>query len=200
MVLILDRQHYGKPNQNDLGAGADLDGDGKVELDEREANLTPLYIDAAKQLAEAEGHTVYVLDSGWYSDRHEQAIGIAMSHPDDMCAYIACHLNAGGGNYSLALHDYRSHGGEKLALAVAAGMSTRISEIERNLVRAASPDDWSNAYNTIKGIYAGPGNLSGVCFEPVFMDNIEHQALLTPEGLRLLGQILAESCIAWGTG
>ncbi len=76
MVLILDRQHYGKPNQNDLGAGADLDGDGKVELDEREANLTPLYIAAAKQLAEAEGHTVYVLDSGWYSDRHEQAVEI----------------------------------------------------------------------------------------------------------------------------
>ena len=50
MVLILDRQHYGKPGQNDLGAGADLDGDGVVELDEREANLTLLYINAAKQL------------------------------------------------------------------------------------------------------------------------------------------------------
>jgi hypothetical protein len=199
MVLILDRQHYGKPGQNDLGAGADLDGDGVVELDEREANLTLLYINAAKQLAEAQGHTVYVLDSGWYSDRHEQAIGIALSHPDDMCAYIACHLNAGGGSYSLALHDYRSHGGENLAKAVATEMSVKIPEISRHLVRAASPDEWTNGYYTVKGIYAGPGNLSGVCFEPVFMDNVEHQALLTPEGLVLLGQILANACIAWGT-
>jgi len=199
MVLILDRQHYGKPGQNDLGAGADLDGDGVVELDEREANLTLLYINAAKQLAEAQGHTVYVLDSGWYSDRHEQAIQIAQSHPDDMCAYVACHLNAGGGSYSLALHDYRSHGGENLAKAVATEMSVKIPEISRHLVRAASPDEWTNGYYTVKGIYAGPGNLSGVCFEPVFMDNVEHQALLTPEGLVLLGQILANACIAWGT-
>ena len=199
MVLILDRQHYGKPGQNDLGAGADLDGDGVVELDEREANLTLLYINAAKQLAEAQGHTVYVIDAGWYSARHEQAIQIALSHPDDMCAYIACHLNAGGGSYSLALHDYRSHGGENLAKAVATEMSVKIPEISRHLVRAASPDEWTNGYYTVKGIYAGPGNLSGVCFEPVFMDNVEHQALLTPEGLVLLGQILANACIAWGT-
>ena len=40
MVLILDRQHYGKPGQNDLGAGADLDGDNVVAIDERVANLT----------------------------------------------------------------------------------------------------------------------------------------------------------------
>tara|TARA_R110000796_G_scaffold252590_1_gene388284 strand:+ start:1802 stop:2401 length:600 start_codon:yes stop_codon:yes gene_type:complete len=199
MVLILDRQHYGKPGQNDLGAGADLDGDGKVELDEREANLTLLYINAAKEMAEAEGHTVYVLDSGWYSDRHEQAIGIAMSHPDDMCAYIACHLNAGGGDYSLALFDYRSHGGENLATAVAAEMSVQLPHISRHLVRAASPDEWTNGYYTVKGIYAGPGNLSGVCFEPVFMDNEDHQKYLDQDGLALLGYILANACIDWGT-
>ena len=199
MVIILDRQHYGKPGQNDLGAGADLDGDGVVELDEREANLTPIYISAAKELAESEGHTVYVLDAGWYSARHEQAIQIAKSHPDDMCAYIACHLNAGGGAYSLALHDYRSHGGKKLAKAVATEMSAQLTEIDRHLVRAASPEDWTNGYNTIKGIYAGPGNLSGVCFEPLFMDNVEHQKYLDHDGLALLGYILANACIAWGT-
>ena len=39
MIVILDRQHYGKPGKNDLGAGADLNHDGKVESDEREARL-----------------------------------------------------------------------------------------------------------------------------------------------------------------
>ena len=61
MVVILDRQHYGKPNRNDLGAGVDLDGSGTIDNDEREANLTPLYIEAAKQLLEADNHTVFIL-------------------------------------------------------------------------------------------------------------------------------------------
>ena len=58
MVLILDRQHYGKPGRDDLGAGVDLNDDGIVERNEREANLTLIYIEAAKRFAEAEGHTV----------------------------------------------------------------------------------------------------------------------------------------------
>jgi len=198
MVVILDRQHYGKPNRNDLGAGVDLDGSGTIDNDEREANLTPLYIEAAKQLLEADNHTVFILDSGWYADRHEKAIEIARAHPDDMCAYIACHLNAGKGDYSVSLYDHRSGGGRKLALSIAASLSDQLTGVERHLTKAASPDLWNNAYNTIKGIYAGPGNLSGVCFEPVFMDTEEHQQYLTHDGLTLIGQCLAEGCMAWG--
>jgi hypothetical protein len=198
MVVILDRQHYGKPNRNDLGAGVDLDGSGTIDNDEREANLTPLYIEAAKQLLEADNHTVFILDSGWYADRHEKAIEIARAHPDDMCAYIACHLNAGKGDYSVSLYDHRSGGGRRLSLSVAAALSDQLTGVERHLTKAASPDLWNNAYNTIKGIYAGPGNLSGVCFEPVFMDTEEHQQYLTHDGLALIGQCLAEGCMAWG--
>ena len=198
MVLILDRQHYGKPGQNDLGAGADLDGDNVVAIDEREANLTLIYIEAAKDLAESEGHTVYVIDSGWYSSRHEKAIEIAREHPDDMCAYIACHLTAGGGDYSVCLYDHRSGGGRKLSTSVSALLSDQLPDVNRHLIKSASPDQWNNAYNTIKGIYAGPGNLSGMCFEPVFMDTDEHQRLLSHDGLALIGQLLAEGCIAWG--
>ena len=135
MVLILDRQHYGKPGQNDLGAGADLDGDNVVAIDEREANLTLIYIEAAKELAESEGHTVYVIDSGWYSSRHERAIEIARAHPDDMCAYIACHLNAGGGDYSVCLYDHRSGGGRKLSTSVSALLSDQLPDVNRHLTR-----------------------------------------------------------------
>ena len=198
MVVILDRQHYGKPNRNDLGAGVDLDGSGVIDSDEREANLTLIYIEAAKALLEADNHTVIILDSGWYADRHERAIEIARAYPDDMCAYIACHLNAGKGDYSVSLYDHRSGGGRRLALSVAAALSDQLTDVERHLTKAASPDLWNNAYNTIKGIYAGPGNLSGVCFEPVFMDTEEHQRYLTTEGLTLIGQCLAEGCMSWG--
>jgi hypothetical protein len=37
-----------------------------------------------------------------------------------------------------------------------------------------------------------------MCFEPVFMDTDEHQRLLSHDGLALIGQLLAEGCIAWG--
>lgn len=200
MVLILDRQHYGKPGRDDLGAGVDLNDDGIVERNEREANLTLIYIEAAKRFAEAEGHTVYVIDSDWYSVRHEKAIQIAEAHPDDMCAYIACHLNAGGGNYSVCLYDHRSGGGRRLAADVSATLSTQLPEVSRHLTKSASPDLWNNAYHTISGVYSGPGNLSGMCFEPVFMDTEAHQSLLNESGLTLIGTLLAEGCILWGVG
>jgi len=155
VIVILDRQHYGKPGKNDLGAGADLDGDGKVQDDEREANLTLVYIEAAKQMLEADGHTVHILDSGWYSSRHEQAAGIALANPDDKCAYIACHLNAGGGDYSVALYDHRSTGGHKLALSIAAAMASDITAVGRHLVKASSRT--SGATRTTRSRASTPG-------------------------------------------
>lgn len=38
MIVIFDRQYYGKPNQNDLGAGVDLDADVLVDIQARIAN------------------------------------------------------------------------------------------------------------------------------------------------------------------
>tara|TARA_A100001391_G_scaffold39073_2_gene21640 strand:+ start:770 stop:1384 length:615 start_codon:yes stop_codon:yes gene_type:complete len=197
MIVILDRQHYGKPGKDDLGAGVDLDGDGKVESDEREARLTPTYIYAAKDYLASRGHIVYVLQEGWYSDRHVEACGIAHQHVDQKVAYIACHLNAGGGNYSVTLSDERSKGGYKLAQSIATNMSTELPEVARHLVKECSPDLWTNAYYTIKGIYSGPANISGVCFEPLFMDNTDHQELLDDEGLKRIGVILAQGCLSW---
>lgn len=198
MVVILDRQHFGKPGRDDLGAGVDLNDDGVIEREEREAVLTLGYIEAAKEMLEADNHKVFILDSGWYGDRHERAVELAKAYPDDMVAYIACHLNAGGGDYSVCLYDHRSGGGRKLALSVAASLADQLPGVRRHLTKAASPDLWNNAYHTVKGIYAGPGNLSGICFEPVFMDRAEHHSYLTPDGLTLIGQALAEGCMAWG--
>ena len=81
MIVIFDRQHYGKPGKSDLGAGVDLDGDGKVETAEMEANLTPLYIHPARRLLEASGHSSYVFDNGWYADRHNRANALAKANP-----------------------------------------------------------------------------------------------------------------------
>lgn len=188
MIVILDYQHYGKPGKNDRGAFAN----GKYETE-----LTWAYIEAAKQLAEAEGHEVVVLKDGWYSARHKRAAAIAEANPDQKCAYVACHVNAGGGDYSVCLHDYRSKGGKRLADSIRDTMTDSLGSVRRHLTKAATETNWTNGFNTIKGVFAGPGNLSGVCFEPVFIDTDEHQPFLTQDGLTLIGQTLAVGCIEW---
>ena len=199
MLVLLDRQHYGKPSprQKDRGVAVDLDGDGNI--DAMEANLTPSYIQAAREALEAAGHTVVLLDAGWYPDRHKAAIRQVRAAATGLpAAYVACHLNAGGGNYGLVLHDARSTGGEALANRVGDAMRRVFEEgeLKRVLVKGASASEWTNAYNTIRGIYAGPGNLSGICFEPVFVDT--HRGLLDPEGLARIGAALASGLEAWG--
>lgn len=199
MIIILDRQHIGKPNRHDLGAGVDLDGDGEISPDEREANLTPYYIDAAAEYATARGHSVYIIETGHYTDRHRRACDIARSSPDQKVAYAAAHLNCGGGSYGVILHDQRSRGGLALASAVAENLGSAADQwLSRSLVKPCSPQgSWSRAFGTIGGIYAGPAWLSGICFEPCFMDYEGHRELLTPQGLALIGRALAQGCIDW---
>lgn len=203
MIVIFDRQHYGKPNRpHDLGAAVDLDGDGQIATGEREANLTPLYIDPAKKLLEEMGHTVYVLDSGWYSDRHNRACEIAANNPGMRVAYLACHVNAGGGDYAVMIHDARSGGGKGLANHLSAAICDHnLTGIRRSLVRSASADNaWKRGYTTIKGIYSGPANISGVCLEPYFIDREEHRYLTTVQGGQEIAEALVDGLVRWSAG
>jgi hypothetical protein len=202
MFVIFDRQHYGKPGKSDLGAGYDLDQDGDVAAQEREANLTPLYIEPAKKLLEGLGHTAYVFDSGWYSERHAKANALAAHFPNDRVAYLACHVNAGRGDYAVMIHDERSGGGKGLAAALSGAVSDRnLPGIRRSLVRAASAgNDWKRGYTTIKGIYSGPANISGVCVEPYFIDREEHRYLTTVQGGREIAEALVDGLVRWSAG
>lgn len=198
MIFIFDRQHVGKPGRTveDLGAGADLDGDGEVEVSEREAILTPAYIYPAKDYAESLGHTVHVLDKGSYSDRHRVAVSIAQNNPGVPCAYFACHFNAGGGDYAVYLHDSRSGGGQRLAHALADATGT-LGFTKRTLAKPANMNEWTNAFYTVRGIYAGPQWLSGVCCEPLFLDNEDHQEHINADDLAEVGRALVDGAILW---
>ncbi len=200
MIVIFDRQHFGKPGKADLGAGVDLDGDGVVESQEQEANLTPLYYMAAKQTLEQMGHRVIVLDSGWYQDRHKRANEIAAQNPTQKVAYLACHINAGKGDYSVMIHDERSANGKRLADSLMRGLERRqISGLKRHLVRSATAtNEWKRGFSTISGIFAGPANIAGVCVEPYFLDRPEHAGLSTASGGVLLGDALTVGLLAWG--
>jgi hypothetical protein len=201
VIVIFDRQHYGKPGKSDLGAGVDLDGDGKVETAEMEANLTPLYYLPAKKLLEALGHNVYVFDNGWYSDRHNRANALAKANPNQRVAYLACHINAGRGDYAAFIHDARSRKGSTLANALAdAYTKARITGIKRTLVREGTPDNaWNRGLNTIKGIYAGPSNITGVCLEPYFLDRQDHYWLSGDIGNEKIANALVAGLVKWAT-
>ena len=202
MIVIFDRQHFGKPGKSDLGAGYDLDQDGKVELQEQEANLTPLYYLPAKRELERLGHSVYILDDGWYADRHRKANAIARANPRTSAAYIAAHINAGRGDYSVMISDQRSKSGASLAAALAASLTrANLAGLQRNLTRSATADnEWKRGFSTISGIFAGPANIAGVCFEPYFIDRPEHGWLTSPEGGEAIGRALAQGLCEWAGG
>ena len=219
-IVIFDRQHYGKPGSAsmphsitcdmgvdcappcpvatgpDMGAAYDLDHDGRIEDHEREANLTPHYYLPAKRMLGVRGYQVFVLDQGWYSSRHREARRLAMLYPHSHVVYVACHVNAGGGRYSLVIHDDRSTQGKHIAEELAHSMLTEgIPGIERSITRRGTPTAWTNGLNTIKGIYEGPGNLAGVCFEPYFLDQREHAYAATEEGGERIAAALVRGLI-----
>jgi len=197
--LIIDIQHAGRKSRpNDLGASADLDGDGTIEVHEHEAKLTPIYGMFARTKAEAGGVQVLWLEGGEYDWRHKAAIECAKAQPDRRWLYVACHLNAGRGDYGLVIADARSKGGQSAARHVADALDA-LPELRRVVVgtTAAEGSDWPRAWSTIDGIFAGPANLSGICFEPCFIDRPEHRPLLTAEGLERIGAALVDGALAW---
>ena len=199
MIVIFDRQHFGKPNRNDRGAGVDLDNDGDIENNETEAYITPYYYLPAKSKLESCGHSVFVFDDGYYSARHQQANALARANPNQTVLYLACHINAGRGDYSVFIHDSRSSAGKVLADLLATAFKEReFDGISRSLVRSGSSNnDWKNAYYTIKDIFNGPTNICGVCVEPFFLDTEAHQQYATTEGGAQIGLALVDGIMRW---
>ena len=196
MIVILDRQHYGKPGRDDKGAKVKHGGGWIYEID-----LTAAYIEHATAMLTSEGHTVHVLESGWYAERHDRAAEIAAANPDVPTAYVACHVNAGQGTYALAVHDKRSKGGAALAECVAGVLAgAGAGAIDRAIVRGSERGgDWGRAHVTIAGIWEAPANCVGVCFEPFFIDQPRHAPFLAAPGLEVIGHSLAVACMKWAT-
>jgi hypothetical protein len=203
--IILDIQHAGRKSRpTDLGASADLDGDGVIERDEHEARLTPLYAMACQALALRDGVKVLRIDGGEYSARHRMAVDLAASDSGRRWLYVACHLNAGGGNYGLVIADQRSTQGRNAAREVAEALG-ELPELRapkgRTIagVTAAEGSDWPRAWGTIAGIGAPgtPRNIAGICFEPCFMDTPSHRSLLTAEGPTRIGEALYRGAVRW---
>lgn len=182
MLVFFDHQHNGQPtNWKTCGAVS--------PAGVQEIWLTEKYIHYAKWRLKALGIEVCVISDGKYQDRHERVN--EYSKTDSHCVYIACHINAGAGNYSAAFYDHRSSNGETLAKCINDRLNIRVSQFSNprdTREIKCNPDDWTkNAYYTIKGV-----NPVAICWEPFFIDNEDHEHLQKEEGLELLGKCLAD--------
>lgn len=176
--VVFDWQHHGKPGKDDRGATYE-----GLE----ETALSHGYIQAACDALEVAGVPTLVLGYGWYSARHAY-VREAAKAVTGKCVYVACHVNAGGGSYGLVCYDKRSRSGKHLSDAVSSELGKLVG---KSRSEAASPSSWANAYNTISGVYEGPANLSGICYEPGFIDSEENRHLWYADGLVRVGEALA---------
>lgn len=190
MRVALDRGHAGKgPGSGDRGASSDLDGDGQVETHEREAMLTPAYILAAEHALLLLGHEVICLSDGSYAARQARAIGYGCD------VYVACHLNAGSGDYGLAVHNPGSVAGRALATAITGKLRVLCPELARVVVGEAREGSFPRAAACIGDL--ARAKPIGIVYEPWFLDQPAHHGLATGGAPTRVGQALAEGIDAW---
>lgn len=191
---FLNVGHTGRHNQIgynvDRGAHCTPVGD--------EVSMVWEYVNEARKVIDQAGHSAVVQSWGAYREQQQHAEVVAKSYDEDRCVWVGCHLNAGPGRYGLVLFDQRSIRGRDYATAVS-------GRLRASLPRDAVPDvktvgtevndQWGNARSIITGLYAGPANICGLVYEPVFLSEPTHHQFLTAEGLKNIGRALANGLL-----
>lgn len=191
MLVVLDRQHAGNARRlRDRGAEADIDGNGRIDSHEREAMITPLYILAAEARLAMLGHDVIVISDGTYAERAARAVAYGAD------VYVACHANAGAGDYGLAVANAGSAKGAALAAAITGKLRVLCPELRRVVVGDTSAASFPRADACIGGV--AKARAVGICYEPGFLDQPGHATLWSGGGPVRIGQALAEGIDAWG--
>lgn len=193
MIIYIDRQHSGKPNRiQDRGAGFDLDQDGRISNDEREAIWTARISIELEIILIDMGYSVMPISDGSYLDRHKRVNSYAKMNPNEKHVYLAMHLNAGGGSYGAFFYHFSSSEGKDLASKMSESLQLGCREISEVKPISSNPDDWTkNAYNTIKGI----GRPIAICCEPIFMDF--HSGMLSIPGIQKIVWGMADGLKKW---
>ncbi len=213
--VIIDIQHFGQTGKHldSRGAGADIDGDGKISTWEREAELTPFYVHAASAVLTNAGVRTFILPIT-LSTYMARAAHIAQSHRDAVKRWwkhveaaplvippapqtyvVLAHLNAGPGDYGLTLW----HGERKadwfLADKIAKELA-RLGELEKAVVRRAEPiGDWQRAFYCLDMFKGQDPNIHIVLVEPWFLTNKKHQSLAGGDGPRRVGTAIANGIL-----
>lgn len=185
MRVVLDVQHQGRVSKP-MDRGAYSQGFEEVELTRR-------YAGAADQELRRLGHQVFLLSDGEYRERWERADRYSAD------VYVACHVDAGGGDRGTVFFDHRSSRGKLLAQCIAQELGQTVAwPVE---AKQAHPDTDGIRGNQGEGPYATIFGVRAVavCYEPGFIDsrNVLYRQFLIGRA-EDLGLALARGIDMWG--
>lgn len=186
LVICVDIQHIGKKSKPRVR--------GAYAFERTEVFFTEAYGRRVAEILEEAGHTVHlsiedledgILD-GSYGKRHEYANSVGSD------LYLACHVNAGGADYSLNEVQYNAW--ERtlwLARTIAENFRDRIPT-KKAVIRKLGPGD--RGYSCIDGVRKG----SAILLEPFFIDDkTDHEFASTDEGIDTIARCITEPIALW---
>jgi len=187
--VAVDVQHLYRDGKHagDMGSVFELAGGAKLP----EAQAVLVYAQAAVSWLAARGASVLTNNpvagtlTGPYGRRHNAAAAWG-AH-----AYLACHLNAGGGSYALAEYMVPT-GGQALGVAILGILADRFQEIRGTKINPLMPGQRGAV--CIAGL---PASVTAIVLEPFFGDNALQQPLLSHDRLVSLGEAVGEGVAAW---
>lgn len=186
--IVVDVQHLYRPAKPlDRGAVYTLANGTRTD----EASATLLYAASMRKWLAAQGASVLFNDPargvlvGPYSRRNREAFAFRAN------AYLACHLNSGGGAYGMA--EYMGLGrGQALAEMFAA----RLPALEPRIATARAKALTTTERGAVC-IREVPGSCAAVLLEPFFGDYRPHQSLLAAPELHHLGEMFGHIVADW---
>lgn len=139
------------------------------------------------------GHSCILLSDGEYREQWARADGVGAD------VYLACHINAGGGNRGEFFFDHRSTAGAALASAIVEAAAKELPwpcfarNCQPDTNGKARDGDYTEAYNCISGVKA-----VALCCEPGFIDGPHGARLIEPEIHDAIGEAIARGIHTWG--
>jgi N-acetylmuramoyl-L-alanine amidase len=185
--VAVDVQHLFRPppRHHDRGAEFRMMASGAKAC---EGDVSLLYAAGITHGLERRGATVLgngPLLSGTYGARN-RAAAVWGAH-----AYLACHLNAGGGSYALTEH-MGMNPGQELGRAIGLRLQRAFGVITDARTRALHAGDRGAV--CVSGC---PARVAAVILEPLFGDSPGHQALMIAPRLADLGEAIALGVADW---
>jgi len=175
MLVVLARHHHGggSPPSEAFGFREDL--------------LTRDYIRYAEDALVDAGVRVVVVSGVPYST------GKGVANTMDADVFVACHVNSGKYKTGCVFCPASSPEDHELASLVCTALGDSCPELERTRVWECKPGAWTDdALGTINRVVP-----PAICYEPFFINAVEHAALRHDEGLRRVGEALARGILEY---
>lgn len=131
-----------------------------------------------------------------YTERREAAQAAIGSGPG---VVLHLHVNAGKGDYLMAMYDHRSVLGGDYAEQWCRSADRILRPLFRADVRErpqpSRPDDWtSRAYSLLRGSYSEtPAGVAALLLEPGFIDSDSHDGLWAERGITLQARAILDA-------